>query len=122
MTNYNHSTHRNDKVQKNRITDNRPLSLREHDDNEQMSYLNQWNIDHPHADYTGYILLILIGIIAAFSITAYIRHKSQPPPIVQAVHSICPVCHFPKIVKFKTLNQYKAGLKVRPVDLAELER
>jgi hypothetical protein len=113
MSKYDRSTHRNDKAAKNRITDNR----QEQED-------SQWAFDHPEANFTGYILLILAGIIGCFFVTAYIRmHR----PVVVSM-TPCVTCHYTEVPVIKNLSQYKAALKrraalkVRPVDLAELVR
>jgi len=58
--------------------------------------------------FTGLVIACLIG---AFAVTEYAR-KIDAPVVVQNM-TPCTVCHFPEVATFKTLNQYKAGLRMK---------
>ena len=128
---YDYSGHRNDNAQKNRVTDNRPLSTREREDDAQMSYLSQWQKGHPSGDNFWLVVFLTVTVLA---LGLYIDHRRNIAVSVKATVSnrdVCTVCHFPEVVVYKTLHEYKVGLKLKrkaaakvlPVDmnlLAEL--
>lgn len=127
MSKYNHSTHRNDKAEPNRVTDNRHLSDRENDDNEQMPYLNQWRIDHPDGDnFRLMALALLIVIISALCLFIMSRANADTVAFIKFNGGSCTVCHFEKVAPIKNLHAYKDFHKADNAEkariLAELQR
>lgn len=73
------------------------------EDAEQVSFIEQWHIDHPKGDYSGYILLIAVGILMVVATVCYIR-LSQP---VAFNMTPCITCHNYKFYPPADLTTYK---------------
>ena len=82
---------------------NRPPTVQEYEDAEQMAALEKWRIDHPNGDYTGYIMLIVVGI-PAISLYAYSRHNSRQ--LITLNMTPCHRCHAPEVPVIKNGAQY----------------
>jgi hypothetical protein len=118
MSKYDRSTHRNDKAEKNRITDNRHT-----EDDEQAAYLGRWHSENPAGDIAGYCFVLCIAMIALCAALAWIKH-SKPQPLTLSVG--CRECHFDPSPVIRNLAEYKIKMrrphKIKQVDLAELVR
>lgn len=104
MSKYNYSTYCNNQAAANRTTDNRPAELR-YDDADQIAYLEQWHIEHPRRDYTGYLALIVI-VIVWISLYAIHRHNLKAAYVTQLKTYCSAACHVYEKPIIKNAAQY----------------
>lgn len=94
MSRYDRSTHRNDKAEKNRITDNRPAQFRDDDDEQAAISHNRFKRPFWQRVQNPASILTLMSVGVAFGmvgITALKACDKTPEPVV--VQSSCVQCH-----------------------------
>lgn len=95
---------------------NRPPSVQERDDIEQMAYLTQYRIDHPNGSWIDNTVMILVLLMVVGSIGLFVKScvREPMPAVINASSLDCYGCHR----KMALTNYLKQAGSHSPEELA----
>lgn len=115
-----YSKYRNDNCNPNRRDEmqrlnNRPLTIQEAEDFEQMTALEKWRVDHPDGRATQICVFLCMVIVGVCGTILFYSHwpataKAAVKPIITQARCVT-ACHTPEVVVYKTLGQYRRAMK-----------